>query len=105
MRRSPQVVDATHWLFITASDPLVNEWAKKSIAPVFGTVTLSPVMDDNLCGVIFVSEASQKISRADSNLIQYFFSRDGVEARVFEFDRFEGDFKARRWDHIEKRIR
>jgi hypothetical protein len=92
-------------VYLLSGDTRLNEWAVKSIPTAFGDPTLVSLAEPKTCGVIFVSEANQTISRQDSESIQHFFTRDGAEAQVFEFDRFEGDFKARRWEQIAARTR
>lgn len=58
---------------------------------------------ENCCGAVFISEMYGGIFARQFWQLEYFFVRDGVEAIVFEFDRWQKHFFARRLEEIKNR--
>lgn len=98
---APRAIDVNRWLLVGSIDNRHCIQAKDSARREFGSeiifyIDLSP----ELCGAIFVAENDCFISAYSSTLLQYFFRRDGAEARVFEFCKFTHHFFARQLDEV-----
>ncbi len=87
------------WLFVgSLNAPEVNyyarELAKKSNA--FGAdIQLVESDSTRCCGAIVVTEFGCQMTRAAWLEVRYFLDRDGDEANVFVFDRFQKNFGRR----------
>lgn len=98
---APRKVDVTRWLFVGSIDRRYLIQAKDSARRQFGSEIVFHIdLAPELCGAIFEAENDSAISAYASTLLQYFFKRDGAEARVFEFDKFTHHFFARRLDEV-----
>jgi len=98
-----RAVDVNLWLFVGSRDKFVNAAAQAKIWN--HEIRLCSGITPSVCGAVFVAEENHSISQNASGLLHYFFERDGAQATVFEFDKFEGDFKARTWPQVEARTR
>lgn len=106
---APRIVDGNEWLFVESdTDAAANEDGRAAaLSPAtFGGIHLNGVnVNNHVAGALFVCEVNHSITPRAAGLLYYFFQRDKSGAVVFEFDKFERHFHARRWDQIEKRIR
>jgi hypothetical protein len=68
-----------------------------------GTAVTNFEPSSNCCGAIFVAEDDGAIPSPEFWELEYFFARDRGEARVFEYDRWQRNFVARRLDEIRTR--
>lgn len=96
---TPRAVDVSRWLLVRSSD-WRGAGVVSAILRQFGEVSLCSEITPKVCGAIFVSEVNQTIRKEAGRLLQYFFTRDRAEARVFEFDKFTNHFVSRRLDEI-----
>ena len=100
---APRSVDVNLWLFVGSRDQFANAAAQSKIWN--HEIRLCAEATFSVCGAVFVAEDNHAIGKKAAGLLHYFFQRDGAQATVFEYDKFEGNFKARRWEQIEARIR
>lgn len=82
------------WL-VVGPDP-ETLWKHAATPGTFGESIRYSVEEVGCCGVLFTAESDGGILFWDYNRIAYFFERDGAEALVFEFDRWQKKFFARR---------
>lgn len=66
----------------------------------FGQIECVESMAGDCCGAIFVSEIDGGLYPRNFWRLEYFFARDKAEALVFEFDRWQGKFFARRLEEL-----
>lgn len=83
---------------------LVEELRRGAQASTFGN-GLSESDSTKCCGALFLMSPGGFIPNREFGRLQYFFERDGVEAVVFEFNRWSRHFTARRLDEIKQRTR
>ena len=91
------------WRFVGSdSQPAVNESAKQeAIRPSrFGARITFSVHPESCCGAIFVCEVDGSVEKRLLGDLEFFFRRDGIEALVFEFDRYQNRFYARGWNSL-----
>jgi len=104
---APRAVGVNEWLFLDSNDAPANLAGREAATNpnIWGGIHLNSLIREDQAGVIFVANVDHTISPVASEELHYFFQRDGAAATVFEFDKFEGDFKARRWEQIEARTK
>jgi len=78
--------------------------SEAAVSPhTFGTEAVLVTSDSaSCCGALFVSDGGG-IQPLQFWRLEYFFSRDGKEARVFEYDKWSKHFHARRLEELWQR--
>lgn len=97
---APRAIDVNRWLLVYPSNYPDSQTVRLAVLRQFGDVKFCSDVSPRACGAIFVAEDYNAISAYASTLLQYFFKRDGAEARVFEFCKFTHHFFARRLDEV-----
>jgi len=100
---APRAVNVNEWLFVSSLDRLSCSVAQASLWN--WELFLVTLYTGHTCGAIFVAETDGSLTWRAAALINYFFQRDGREARVFEFCKFTHHFFARRAKEIQSRTR